>query len=378
MKLTQRLAYLLVLLLTGSASLHAQGADPFPEPNEHDYQGTMLITAKVVDGATTLTDAVLAVYVGDEIRGKSKVGNGTDAEIAYTTVYGNYTLAPQYLHFKVYTSGVVYDVVPNPQPTYKFNGELGSRKEPYVVDIAQKPACTLVNNGDNSETIAMYNGVTADVTLDGRTLYKDGMWNTICLPFDVTIAGSALDGATCRELTAASITGSTLYLTFGDAVTTIEAGRPYIIKWTSGDAIVSPVFTKVTLSDADRSYDNGGSGAYRVRFIGTYQSTVYGAEDKSILLMRDANTLRYPLNGATLGAMRAYIKLGDEAAPARQLANVSIDFGDEEQTTGIVGIQHPSSITQHPCWVSLDGRKLDSKPTRRGLYIYQGRKTLIK
>ena len=75
------------------------------------------------------------------------------------------------------------------------------------------------------------NGYVANVTLAARTLYKDGAWNTICLPFDVTIAGSPLAGATARPLTAASISGSTLTLTFGDAVTTLEAGTPYIIKW---------------------------------------------------------------------------------------------------------------------------------------------------
>ena len=29
-------------------------------------------------------------------------------------------------------------------------------------------------------------------------------------------------------------------------------------------------------------------------------------------------------------------------------------------------------------WYTLDGRKLDSKPTRKGLYIHGGRKVVIK
>ena len=57
---------------------------------------------------------------------------------------------------------------------------------------------TLADNADNSTTINDANGYFADVTLSGRTLYKDGAWNTICLPFDVTIAGSPLAGATAR------------------------------------------------------------------------------------------------------------------------------------------------------------------------------------
>ena len=35
---------------------------------------------------------------------------------------------------------------------------------------------------------------TRSVTLTGRTLYKNGDWNTLCLPFNVEITGSPLDG----------------------------------------------------------------------------------------------------------------------------------------------------------------------------------------
>lgn len=30
----------------------------------------------------------------------------------------------------------------------------------------------------------------AEVALSGRTLYKDGSWNTLCLPFNVTLSGN--------------------------------------------------------------------------------------------------------------------------------------------------------------------------------------------
>ena len=42
----------------------------------------------------------------------------------------------------------------------------------------------LDNNDDNNSIINYYNGKEATVTLTGRTLLKDGAWNTICLPFD--------------------------------------------------------------------------------------------------------------------------------------------------------------------------------------------------
>ncbi|MBR3514413.1 MAG: hypothetical protein IKO12_08365 [Bacteroidaceae bacterium] len=97
------------------------------------------------------------------------------------------------------------------------------------------------------------------MTLAGRTLYKDGKWNTLCLPFDVdmTDPDGPLYGATYRTVTAASIEGTTLNLTFRkswnddpEMENTLFAGVPYIIKWDKAadyvddDAhnIVNPVF----------------------------------------------------------------------------------------------------------------------------------------
>jgi len=238
---------------------------------------------------------------------------------------------------------------------------------------------SLADNSDNTTTISNANGYVADVTLQGRTLYKDGKWNTICLPFNVTQAGSPLEGAEARPLTNASISGKTLSLTFGDAVTELVAGTPYIIKWASGNDIVSPVFSGVTIDKTDRSYDNGLSGDQRVRFIGTYKSTPFDATDNSILLMGGNNTLYYPTTGAGIGAQRAYFKIGDGTALAR-LTTFNIDFGDGETTTGIISIENGQLTIDNSAggWYSLDGRRLDSKPTKKGVYINNGKKTVIK
>lgn len=84
---------------------------------------------------------------------------------------------------------------------------------------------------------------TFDVALHGRTLYMDGDWNTLCLPFDVSdFSSTPLAGATVMTLdnSAECSTGydaatKTLTLDFVDA-NTIEAGHPYIVKNASADA----------------------------------------------------------------------------------------------------------------------------------------------
>ena len=198
--------------------------------------------------------------------------------------------------------------------------------------------------------------------------------------------GSPLAGAVARPLNSASISGTTLNLTFGDAVTTLVAGTPYIIKWTKADDyvddndhnLVNPVFSGVTIDKTDRSYDNGASGDARVRFLGTYKSTTFDAEDKSILLMGGENTLYYPASGAGIGAQRAYFKIGDDGALlARRLTAFNIDFGDDE-ATGIISTTNYTNDTNSDAWFTLDGRKLSGKPSRAGVYINNGKKVVIK
>lgn len=104
------------------------------------------------------------------------------------------------------------------------------------------PELELADNADNSTVIDNNHGVTSTVTLQGRTLYKDGDWNTLCLPFDVTdFTGTPLEGATVKELLTTSNLDNTgkLTLNFSDDLTAIEAGKPYIVKWTPNLTISS-------------------------------------------------------------------------------------------------------------------------------------------
>ena len=255
-----------------------------------------------------------------------------------------------------------------------------------------KASVSLADNDDNST--AIIDKQVADVTLSGRTLYKDGDWNTICLPFDVTLSGRPLAGATARTLTSASISGTTMNLTFGDAVDELVAGRPYIIKWENGDNIINPVFEGVTVDKTEHNFTSG-SGDTQVRFLGTYKSKTFTGEDKSILFLGEDNMLYYPQPDIdtenpenskfpTIGACRAYFKIGDGDALARQITAFNLDFGDSSESTGIREIYTDPAPSPSPtgvgrsAWYSLDGRKLDGKPTKSGVYIREGKKVIVK
>ena len=197
----------------------------------------------------------------------------------------------------------------------------------------------MADDADNSDVIAALNGLdNVNVKLQGRTLYKDGKWNTICLPFFVTIVGSVLDGAVVRSLTSASITdnetaGQTLHLTFSDAVTELQAGVPYIIKWDEGDDITNPEFTNVTVvSDAPQSQSFTNNGT-KVSFVGTYSPKELTANTTANLYLGSNNKLLYPTQeGFKVNAFRAYFEIETTDAEAKQFSNIVLDFGEEEAT----------------------------------------------
>jgi hypothetical protein len=221
-----------------------------------------------------------------------------------------------------------------------------------------------------------------DITLTGRTLTKNGEWNTLCLPFDVTISGSILEGATIKELDTdgTSLSNGTMTLKFTDA-TSIEAGKPYIIKWTSGDNIVNPVFSGVTVTSTTPTAVISNDG--RVTFVGQYspfsivESGATGTNQgnkNEIILMSTGNKLGYSKNPRTLKNFRCHFYV-PAAYEARQFV---LDFGEGE-TTSISEelIVNSEEFATAEGWYTLDGRKLDGKPTKKGLYVKDGKKVVV-
>jgi uncharacterized repeat protein (TIGR02543 family) len=240
----------------------------------------------------------------------------------------------------------------------------------------------LRDGADNSMAIELLSQVPAafspyNVSLSGRTLWKDGDWNTICLPFDVTLAGSPLEGADVRELIPdeSGLNGTTLTLNFtaANAVTELVAGKPYLIKWASGENIVNPKFTGVTIKST--TPENVASTDGKVTFKGIYSPISWDSENKSVLYLGAANTLYWPKpagNPVNLNAFRAYFELADGVTAS------AFELNFDGETTGITNTNLTNQTNKTSEWYDLSGRKLDSKPTTKGVYIVNGRKVVIK
>ena len=232
------------------------------------------------------------------------------------------------------------------------------------------------NDVDNTKLINDLDGQTCNVQLTGRTLYKDGTWNTLCLPFDVTVEGSPLDGADVRTLSNVTLEGETVTLNFTaeGAVTTLTAGTPYIIKWEADDNIVDPVFNGVTINKTinDETFDLGEEES--ITFKGTYTKTIFAGTDKSILFVGADNKLNYPLAGATIGAFRSYFTLAGLTVSEANGVKFFTNLGDDDDPTAIVNINAKDSDE----WYDLNGRKLAGKPSMKGIYVNGGRKVTVK
>ena len=165
------------------------------------------------------------------------------------------------------------------------------------------------------------NAAVSRVALAGRTLYKDGDWNTLCLPFDVDdFDDTIFDDAKVMELdvdvdddddddddeqTGFNGETGTLSLYFKEA-DKIEAGKPYLVKWeTTGDDIENPVFTGVTISSTTPGSVTSDDNL--VQFKGIYNPAMIYSDANDNLFLGAENTLYWPsTEGYTLNAFRAY------------------------------------------------------------------------
>ncbi|MBO4809930.1 MAG: hypothetical protein J5552_00015 [Prevotella sp.] len=205
-------------------------------------------------------------------------------------------------------------------------------------------------------------------TLTGRTLYKDGSWNTICLPFNVnwnsycnyySLEGN---GLTVMALDAANSTFADGVLTLNfttiyDGVThtdNLVAGTPYIIKWdedTNNPTIVNPTFEDVEISTAT----NPATTEY-VDFIGTTSPVSLAAGDRTVLFLGSDNYLYYPSDAMTIGSFRGYFKLKNGLSmnpnAPKAVRSLVLNFGDGE-ASGIENVQWSMVNGQ---WITVNQR----------------------
>ena len=178
------------------------------------------------------------------------------------------------------------------------------------------------------------------------------------------------DGATLTAYIVSNFDGdnSTLTLTTAGAV---PAGTGLLLKGTANAQFTVPVATSATAPAT-------------IYLVGVTDGTT------SVPVTTDTNTNFILANGThginwytlstsgAIGANKAYLSLPTDQL---NLSNSAPGFTwvyDDGVTTPLLSPEGEDGGLVGVSWYTLDGRKLSGKPTTKGLYIHNGRKTVIK
>ena len=185
---------------------------------------------------------------------------------------------------------------------------------------------------DNGPMLSANSGrVINSVTLGGRTFYKDGRWNIICLPFNMSgkqIKNSPLKNGTICEFdpdgsSYDTATGA-LNLMFESAYE-IEAGKPYLVRWNKGEDIANPTFSNVTIVSV--TPENQISKDGHITFHPSYGTLDLKNSKQQLVTIRNSMSA-----DSCMHAMKAYFTL---AASENGLADAEVQINEESSSTSM-------------------------------------------
>lgn len=224
---------------------------------------------------------------------------------------------------------------------------------------------SLDENSDNIVEAAE----NANVTLT-RTFYKDGEWNTLCLPFAVADAKTAFDNAELREVDTEKSKGNTIV--FKEA-TAIEAGKPYLIKWANSSSAAvdfEKKFEGVTLVAATTPVVVKEGG---ISFNGFYKMTAASELGGASVAAIGAGNKLFKVNEGKMKGFRAAFVLSSGVQQAA--INVVIDG----TATGIEDLVI-DGVKANGRVYNLNGQYVGNSLNglQPGLYIQNGKKIVVK
>ena len=228
--------------------------------------------------------------------------------------------------------------------------------------VAVKPV-TLDESQNNAETISSNADKTVNANLT-RTLKAD-VWNTFCVPFDVTVAGSPLEGTTIKQIASVAEKTDGAVINFEDAPATLEAGKAYLVR--TATAIVNPTFNGVTVKNVTPA---NCSGNENYQLIGIYSplkidASLYG----KVFGINNQDKLAKVKKDTSIKGMRAYFLLANSAVTAK------LNFGGE--LTGIDAVDNGEAVMTGKVY-NLNGQYVGNslEGLKKGVYVVNGKKVL--
>ena len=235
--------------------------------------------------------------------------------------------------------------------------------ETMTVAYSKLPSIGLDESQDNTETISGNADKIVNVNLT-RTLKAD-VWNTFCVPFDVTVEGSPLEGATIKQIASVTEKDDGAVINFVDAPATLEAGKAYLVR--TATAIVNPTFNGVTVKNVTPTNCSGNDN---YQLIGIYSplnidALLYG----KVFGINNQDKLAKVKENTSIKGMRAYFLLANSATAAK------LNFGGE--LTGIDAVDNGEAVMTGKVY-NLNGQYVGNslEGLKKGVYVVNGKKVL--
>lgn len=235
-----------------------------------------------------------------------------------------------------------------------------------VVTNDYQTATVTSSNTLDEVTVNSFNAQN-DVDVQLKRSLTPAQWNTFCVPFTIS-----------ADVIAEKFGAGTLVYTFGSmngnvmnfkASTTIEAGKPYIVK--PANTVVNPTFTGVNIVESD-PVQLGENGFF---MQGTYGAKTDLTTDGTNLFLGEGNKFYKPAGATTakMKGLRAFfiVPQGTNFAALRANIDGATTAIDEFATV----VEQPTDNRIYNLQGQFVGTSFEGL---HGVYVQNGKKVLVK
>lgn len=244
-----------------------------------------------------------------------------------------------------------------------------SRAKYNYISVATKDYQTATVTSSNTLDEVTVNSFNAqnDVDVQLKRSLTPTQWNTFCVPFTIS-----------ADVIAEKFGAGTLVYTFGSmngnvmnfvASTTIEAGKPYIVK--PANTVVNPTFTGVNIV-ASAPVKSGENGFF---MQGTYGAKTDLTTDGTNLFLGEGNKFYKPSGTTTakMKGMRAFFIVPQGTNFAALRANIDGATTAIDELTTVV--EQPTDNRIYNLQGQFVGTSFEGL---HGVYVQNGKKVLVK
>lgn len=244
-----------------------------------------------------------------------------------------------------------------------------SRAKYNYISVATKDYQTATVTSSNTLDEVAVNTFNAqnDVDVQLKRTLSPEYWNTFCVPF--TISADVIEekfGAGTQVCTFGSMNGNVMNFAHS---TSIEAGKPYIVKPTK--EVVDPTFTGVNI-EATAAKQVGANGFF---MQGIYSVKTDLTTDGTNLFLGDGNKFYKPLGTTTakMKGMRAFFIVPQGTNFAALRANIDGATTAIDELTTVV--EQPTDNRIYNLQGEFVGTSFEGL---HGVYVQNGKKVLVK